>query len=310
MDNKSFIIYLLQPYVTSRLLNIAIRTLAAAKHLSIRETEYYVMNRIEGLSISTMRSWKGNRPPRSIVYGDIFLSLVWLILTDGYLRLGNESLATEWLIDILNTTDVGRGKQFTSNNLQEFDSIFTNYVRLDGKPLSEDQYIEVIVRLRSKSLDSEHKHLIDLRQNDIFGPPHDDLQYICDIFVIMPFADKFEPIYTDHIKKISEVYNYTVKRGDNFFSKRSIMADVWSAMVSSRLVIADCTGRNANVFYELGMAHTLNKPVITIVQDLKDIPFDIRHMRVIEYKHSYSGMLQLEIDLGDAFETMMPEEGD
>jgi hypothetical protein len=40
------------------------------------------------------------------------------------------------------------------------------------------------------------------------------------------------------------------------------MWDVWNSIYSSSIIIADCTGRNPNVFYELGIAHTLGKPVI------------------------------------------------
>jgi len=144
--------------------------------------------------------------------------------------------------------------------------------------------------------------LIDTRKNAIFGAPLGDPQYQCDIFVIMPFADEFTPIYEDHLKSVANRLGYSIKRGDNFFSKRSIMADVWSAIVNARLIIADCTGRNPNVFYELGMAHTLDKPVIMITQNMDDIPFDIRHLRVISYEYTPRGMSGLEKALREAFE--------
>lgn len=147
--------------------------------------------------------------------------------------------------------------------------------------------------------------LIDVDKNAVFGAPLDDPQYQCDIFVIMPFADEFTPIYEDHLTSAANNLGYSIKRGDNFFSKRSIMADVWSAIVNSKLVIADCTGRNPNVFYELGMAHTLDKPVIMITQNMDDIPFDVRHLRVIRYEYTPRGMSSLEQALEDAFEKIL-----
>ena len=91
--------------------------------------------------------------------------------------------------------------------------------------------------------------------------------------------------------------NLRIKRGDDFFATHAVMTDVWSAMFRSYCVIAECTGRNANVFYELGMAHTLNKPTILLTQDIEDIPFDIRQLRHIHYVNNTSGLDILEKSL-------------
>jgi len=48
------------------------------------------------------------------------------------------------------------------------------------------------------------------------------------------------------------------------------------------VLLADLTGKNPNVFYELGLAHALAKPVILIAETLDDIPFDLRALRVIQ----------------------------
>ncbi len=136
--------------------------------------------------------------------------------------------------------------------------------------------------------------------NRILGNPSDDAQYSCDVFVIMPFKEPFNTIYRDHIKPIAQKYGLAVKRGDDFFSTGSIMSEVWSAMFGSYIVIAECTGRNPNVFYELGMAHTLNKPGILITQSLDDIPFDIRHLRHIQYEYTPPSMTAFERNLEKA----------
>src|SRR5437868_6093717 len=110
----------------------------------------------------------------------------------------------------------------------------------------------------------------------IFGAPALITQYKADIFVMMPFKDVMKHVYDDGMKPAAQALNLSINRGDDFFTKHTIMTDIWSAICHCRLVIADCTGKNANVFYELGMAHTVGKPVIMIAQNENDIPFDIR----------------------------------
>jgi len=141
-------------------------------------------------------------------------------------------------------------------------------------------------------------------KNPYFGTPQKGSKYSCDVFVIMPFAPEFTSIYTDHIKTTTEGLNLTVKRGDDIFTQNSIMQDVWSAMIACRLVIADCTDRNANVFYELGIAHTLAKPVVLITRNIKEIPFDIRHFRAVEYQEMLT--VRFKNDLEKAIAELIP----
>jgi hypothetical protein len=115
-----------------------------------------------------------------------------------------------------------------------------------------------------------------------------------DVFVLMPFSNELKPVYEDHIKKVVQKLNLKVARADDFFTADSIMSDIWNAICDTRLVIADCTGRNPNVFYEIGLAHTIGKRVVLITKDKDDIPFDIRHLRYIEYEYTPRGIKELE----------------
>jgi hypothetical protein len=78
------------------------------------------------------------------------------------------------------------------------------------------------------------------------------------------------------------------------------MDEVWAGIYSSRLVIVECTGRNANVFYELGIAHTLGKSYIMIAQSIDDVPFDLRHLRTIVYQNTPDGLQALQGELKEA----------
>jgi hypothetical protein len=139
----------------------------------------------------------------------------------------------------------------------------------------------------------------------LFGQVSTDEQYLCDVFVIMPFRQEFLDVYTHIIKKVCDDLGLDVKLGDDFFSNRQIINEIWSALNNCRLVIADCTGRNANVFYELGIAHTLEKNTIILTKKKEDIPFDIQGLRYIEYMDTIQGSHILEQELKRAIERVL-----
>lgn len=134
--------------------------------------------------------------------------------------------------------------------------------------------------------------------SSLFGEPlpRDTMSWP-EVFVLMPFSQELKPIYEDHIKPTVEKVGFSVARADNFFGTRSVIAEIWTAINYADLVIADCTGRNPNVFYEIGIAHTLGKETILISQSIDDVPFDLRHLRIIIYEFKPRGTSQLERDL-------------
>jgi hypothetical protein len=129
-----------------------------------------------------------------------------------------------------------------------------------------------------------------------FGLPHAGRDLV-DVFVVMSFEKALEPVYTDHIAAVVARCGLKVARADNFFTARHVIEDVWGAIASSRAIIADCTGRNPNVFYEIGIAHTVGKPVILITQHEDDVPFDLRATRFIRYSYTPRGMAEFENSL-------------
>jgi hypothetical protein len=73
--------------------------------------------------------------------------------------------------------------------------------------------------------------------------------------------------------------------------------DIFELIYRSSIVIVDFSGRNPNVFYEAGIAHTLGKNVIPITQSIDDIPFDLRHHRVLKYLNNSEGLQELKRSL-------------
>jgi len=111
-----------------------------------------------------------------------------------------------------------------------------------------------------------------------------------DVFVLMPFKATLEKVYTDHIKVLGEHLGLTIRRADEVFSPRPFMEKVWDGICAARLVIADCTQKNANVFYEIGLAHTVGKKVVLITRSDRDIPSDIKHFDYIPYIYDPAGV--------------------
>jgi hypothetical protein len=126
-----------------------------------------------------------------------------------------------------------------------------------------------------------------------------------DLFVLMPFSEALRPVYEDHIKKVCAEIGLTVARADDFFSAHSVMTDVWSGILFAGAIIADCTGRNPNVFYEIGLAHVLGKPVVLITQSTDDVPFDVRHIRFIQYTFTPRGMADFERTLSETVRSIL-----
>jgi hypothetical protein len=135
-----------------------------------------------------------------------------------------------------------------------------------------------------------------------FGRPN-ELSKPHDLFVVMPFGNDLKPVWEKPIKNVAKSLRLTVARADDFFTARSIMSDVWNAIYWARAIIADCTGRNPNVFYEIGIAHSIGKPVVLITQNSDDVPFDVRHLRYIPYENTHRGMQQFEQKLSQTLRT-------
>jgi hypothetical protein len=137
----------------------------------------------------------------------------------------------------------------------------------------------------------------------VFGIPSSRSQFQSNIFMIMPFKNDLTRVFTEVIKPLMGEMGLSVARGDEFNSTQGVvMEEVWSALNYCQFVIAEITGGNDNVFYELGIAHTLNKPAILITQAQRpeDVPFDIRHLRYIVYRNNNDGLIRLREDLRTA----------
>lgn len=96
------------------------------------------------------------------------------------------------------------------------------------------------------------------------------------VFVIMPFAKEFEDTYQVAIKPACEDAGAYAERVDEQIFRERILQRVYNQIAKADIIVADMTGRNANVFYEAGYAHALGKNVVLITKNAEDIPFDLK----------------------------------
>jgi hypothetical protein len=102
-------------------------------------------------------------------------------------------------------------------------------------------------------------------------------------FVVMPFASMFEREYMRVIRPAVEAAGLECVRGDEIYSEQSIVQDIWKSVRHARVIVAELSGRNPNVMYEVGLAHALGKPIVLLTRNQEDVPFDLKSLRYIYY---------------------------
>lgn len=102
-------------------------------------------------------------------------------------------------------------------------------------------------------------------------------------FVIMPFGGWYDQYYDDIYRPAIEEAGLISQRADDLYRPGTIVNDIWQMTQSAKVILADLSGKNPNVFYELGLAHALVKPAILVTESIEQVPFDLRALRVLEY---------------------------
>ena len=117
-------------------------------------------------------------------------------------------------------------------------------------------------------------------------------------FFVMPFAEERNYFYLYLKNHIEATYSLDVERGDTLRLTLPVAQKIAGQIQRARLVIADISGSNPNVMYEVGAAHALKKPVIFLSQDAPETaPFDVRHFELITYRLGDTDGLLRSLDL-------------
>lgn len=112
-------------------------------------------------------------------------------------------------------------------------------------------------------------------------------------FVLMPFDEDFKEVYDYAIAPAAEAAGFDCYRADHAFGPRAIVSDIIASIFSADVIVADVSGSNPNVFYELGIAHTVdNKTIVICEKTGGKLPFDLKAYRVIFYRRTIDGIKQ------------------
>lgn len=117
-------------------------------------------------------------------------------------------------------------------------------------------------------------------------------------FFIMPFREELNFLYLYLRHHLQEKHGLIrVERGDHSILTIPILEKIRDQILEAKVVIADISGRNPNVFYELGLAHAFEKPVVLMTRDpIEEVPTDVRHFEFIQYDLAQDEVLLACID--------------
>ena len=127
------------------------------------------------------------------------------------------------------------------------------------------------------------------------------------VFVVMQFTDKYNELYKDVIIPVCSTKGLQVIRADEVTGPGIILSDIAREINDSRIVIAEITPANPNVYYEVGYSHAMNKPTILIAEKTTQLPFDVSPFRVIFYDNTIGGKARIVEELNKHIESIIKQ---
>ena len=122
------------------------------------------------------------------------------------------------------------------------------------------------------------------------------------VFIVMPYSEVWSEAVENIIREACESaqFQFEIAKSKD---GRYIIHDIWKGLTGSAVTVADLTGANPNVAYEVGLADVLGREVIIISQDT-EVPVDFRGARLILYTNSIEGALRLREELTDRLKSI------
>lgn len=124
---------------------------------------------------------------------------------------------------------------------------------------------------------------------NVFQVPEDSAIESNLVAVMMPFNAAFNSVH-EGIRRACSAAGYRCFRVDDIWEESTVIQDIFNLIFRAHVVVVDFTGKNPNVMYETGIAHTLGKYVVPISQSLDDVPFDMAHHRILKYLPNSEGI--------------------
>lgn len=124
------------------------------------------------------------------------------------------------------------------------------------------------------------------------------------VAVMMPFDKAYDDVYAA-IRAAAKSVRLKCQRADDIWDEDVVLQDVVNLICKARVVVCDLTDKNPNVFYEMGIAHSLGKDVVMLTQNKGDVPFDVQQRRHLRYLHNTEGLTRMGEALSSRFEKLL-----
>ena len=180
----------------------------------------------------------------------------------------------------------------------ELDRPYKVQVNLEGQRMTLNvDGIKVLDYLLAEPLNREQVGILAAGNSEVEFADVRVSARVLSAFVVMQFTSPFNELYDEVIDPVCRSVGIKAYRASDIYRPGVILQDITQGLTESNLVIAEITPENANVFYELGYAHALKKPVILLAERGTGLPFDISGYRVVFYDDAIRGKSSLESDL-------------
>jgi hypothetical protein len=129
-------------------------------------------------------------------------------------------------------------------------------------------------------------------------------------FVVMPFNEDCQQIYESIFRPVCKLNNVECNKADDNQHQGAITTAIIASILEADFIIADLSGNNPNVFYELGIALSIGKKVIQVSQQaFVDIPFDVKLYRTIKYSQNQNDVERVKKDLDASIKALIHGDG-
>ncbi len=118
--------------------------------------------------------------------------------------------------------------------------------------------------------------------------------------MLMPFKRSMDGVYKEAVKPACIESGFHPIRADETKGPHNITKSIIEKIFESDVVVADMTGKSPNVFYEMGVAHTISNKTICIIQKATPLPFDIQSYQCIIYNPTKKGLDGLRQEIIDS----------
>lgn len=127
------------------------------------------------------------------------------------------------------------------------------------------------------------------------------------VFVVMQLSEPYKQLYAEVIQPAAREFELDAYHAGEIFGPGVILHDIVQGIIEAKIVVAEITPANPNVFYELGFSHALGKPTILLAERGKELPFDVSAYRCLFYENTIAGKKQVEEGLRKHLRAIMHE---